>query len=71
MRTSPTLPLIHPSHPSVGNTQRLGLEGTAEGDAALAQWRAKIDESYLDELGATLEAKAVEVRASVVELLSV
>lgn len=70
MRPSPT---TDPSIPSIRwkHTQRLGLEGTAEGDAALAPWRAKIDESYLDELGATLEAKAVEVRASVVELLSV
>lgn len=57
---------IHPLHPLDIQQQRLGLEGTAEGDAALAPWRAKIDESYLDELGAALEAKAVEVRTPVV-----
>lgn len=59
-------PIRSPIHPSFdrqySNKQRLGLEATAEGEAALAPWREKMDEGYLEELGAALEAKAQEVR---------
>lgn len=51
--------------------QRLGLEGTAEGEAALAPWREKIDDAYLEELGAAMEAKAQEVRMRMCMSLSV
>lgn len=41
--------------------QRLGLEGTEEGAAALKPWTAKLDDAFLEELGGQLEAKAEEV----------
>ena len=37
------------------------MDSTAEGQAALAAWRGRVDDAYLEELGARMDAKAEEV----------
>lgn len=58
-RTSPQLHISTFFHRTA--PQRLGLEGTEEGAAALKPWTAKLDDAFLEELGGQLEAKAEEV----------